>query len=311
MAHFTQIQDDELKNLIGQYGLVPASIQPVIEGWANSNYLLETTAGKFILTIFEVEPVRVEMMSRVLSLLEDQKFPAPRILKLPGGGNTTSFSGKPVMLKPYIPGRVIQKLNHRMLNQVGSACARLHSISPPDYLMKLHSYESLTLRKVLEEGQDQTYLSWLTDRCDILKGIVFSDLPSGLVHGDLFYDNVLFQGDMLQAFIDFEDVSHHPFVFDLGMAAIGLCLDGTRIVLEQVQALVDGYQEVRLLDELEKESMQDFIEYAAILTSTWRYWQYNINLPDPVNGDRYNEMVKIAEGVQQIPRTQFMQQVFS
>jgi homoserine kinase type II len=126
----------------------------------------------------------------------------------------------------------------------------------------------------------------------------------------LFFDNVLFEDEKIKAILDFEDVCRIYKVFDLGMAAVGICTEGTKTELNQVRALVNGYQEVRLLEKIEKDSLQIFIECAAILTSTWRFWKYNLDEPDIEKSNKYLQMVKIAENVSLIPKMLFMSTVF-
>jgi len=138
-----------------------------------------------------------------------------------------------------------------------------------------------------------------------------SQLPVGLVHGDIFYDNVLFEDENFKAILDFEDVSRIYKIYDLGMAIVGLCSEGTDIVIKKVRALVDGYQEVRLLEDIEKDSLQLCIEWAAILTSTWRFWKYKIDTPDVDKSEKYMQMVDIAKNTSVIPKGEFKKAIFS
>jgi homoserine kinase type II len=137
-----------------------------------------------------------------------------------------------------------------------------------------------------------------------------SGLPRGLIHGDVFYDNVLFAGKKLKAIIDFEDACQYYKVFDLGMAVVGLCTSESKVELTRVRSLINGYQSGRMLDVVEKESLQLFIEYAAIATSSWRFWKYNIVAPHVGKSDKHWEMVNIAKDVSAIPKNTFMNTVF-
>jgi homoserine kinase type II len=94
------------------------------------------------------------------------------------------------------------------------------------------------------------------------------------------------------------------------MAVVGTCTEGTKTDLNKVRSLVKGYQEVRLLEQKEKDSLQIFIECASILTSAWRFWKYNLDEPDIEKSDKYLQMVKIAKEVSIIPKMIFMNTVF-
>lgn len=138
-----------------------------------------------------------------------------------------------------------------------------------------------------------------------------SQLPIGLVHGDVFLDNVLFEDEKFKAILDFEDVSRIYKVYDLGMTIVGICTDGKNILFRKVRAFLNGYQKVRLLEEIEKDSLQLCIEWASILTSTWRFWKYNIDMPDADKSEKYKQMVYIAKNANAIPKEEFKMAVFS
>jgi homoserine kinase type II len=311
MAQYSKLLESEIQEIADEYELTITGFKPIEQGQGNSNYLLVTNRDKYILTIFEIEPIRVAHMIKVLVLLAEYEYPAPRIQNLSNGDALTEYKGKPVLLKPYITGQVIKDLDESMVSQAGAALARLHKIPVPDYLPDSHTYEVKTLPRVMKEGTDQTYGNWLGQRTRFIRQNLSPGLPLGLVHGDLFYDNVLFEDGKFKAILDFEDIFQAYKVFDLGMAAVGLCSESTIIALNKVRALVNGYQEIRLLEEVEKESLQIFIEYAALLTSTWRYWMYNIEAPDAAKADKYLQMVKIANHVSAIPKAIFINSVFA
>ena len=311
MAQYTKLLEDEIQEIAGRYELQIFSYEPIEQGAGNSNYLLNTNHGKYILTVFEIEPTRVAHMSKVLLLLEKHEYPAPRLQKLANGGVLTKYHEKSVLVKPYITGYVEAEIDNEKAKQVGLALAKLHEIPAPDYLPDKHSYVEITYPKFMEQEIDRNYKTWVGQRYRYFIEKLPSQLPVGLVHGDIFYDNVLFEDENFKAILDFEDVSRIYKIYDLGMAVVGICTEGTNIVIKKVRALVDGYQEVRLLEEIEKDSLQLCIEWAAILTSTWRFWKYNIDMPDADKSEKYMQMVYIAKNASVIPKEEFKEAVFS
>ena len=131
-----------------------------------------------------------------------------------------------------------------------------------------------------------------------------------MIHGDLFYDNVLFEGRRLKAIIDFEETTCEDNVFDLGMGIVGMCGVGTGVVLEKARALVSGYEQVRELEAREKRALQMFVEYAAATVSCWRYWKYHIDGPSEENADKHRQMARIAEEIKCVPKAKFSEVVF-
>ncbi len=311
MAQYSKLVENEIQEIAGRYKLEITGYEPIEQGASNSNYMLSTKRNQYILTILEFEPARAAKMSSVLLLLAEYEFPAPRIHKLANGEVLTKYRGKPVLLKPYLTGQVIKDLDEHKVRQVGAALARLHEIPAPDYLPDRNAYLVETYPAVLAKGIAPEYKNWLRQRHDSLVQDIPAGLPIGLVHGDIFYDNILFDEGKFKAILDFEDVCKTFKVYDLGMAAVGVCTDDTKIVLRKVRALVEGYQQVRLLQEKEKQSLRSFVEFAAVLTSAWRFWKYHIDAPDAGKSERHMQMVDIAKDACAIPTTLFMNTVFS
>ena len=82
-------------------------------------------------------------------------------------------------------------------------------------------------------------------------------------------------------------------------------------VIDKARALLAGYQEIRLLAESEVDSLQYFVEWAAVLTSAWRFWKYKIDMPNAKKPRKYTQMVEIAKNTSAIPRDEFKAAVFS
>lgn len=310
MAQYTKLLGSEIEEIARQYKLKITDYEPIEQGLGNSNYLIKTIQGKFVLTVFEIEAERVTHMIKVLKLLEKYGFPAPRLQTSVKGEAQTKYQGKLVLVKHYITGHVEKNLDAGKLSQVGAALARLHEIPAPDYLPDKHSYVTKTYPEVMEQDIDLEYKNWIGHRYNHHMKNIPIKLPVGLIHGDLFFDNVLFEDEEFKAILDFEDVCRCHKVFDLGMAVVGTCTEGTKTDLNKVRSLVKGYQEVRLLEQKEKDSLQIFIECASILTSAWRFWKYNLDEPDIEKSDKYLQMVKIAKEVSIIPKMIFMNTVF-
>ena len=311
MAQYTKLSEDEIQEIAGRYELIIFSYEPIEQGAGNSNYLLNTNHGKYILTVFEIEPIRAAHMIKILLLLEKHEYPAPRLIKMANGEVLTKYHEKSVLVKPYITGYVAAELDDEKAKQVGLALAKLHEIPAPDFLPDKHSYLENAYPTFMEQEIDRNYRTWVGQRIRYIIEKLPSQLPVGLVHGDIFYDNVLFEDENFKAILDFEDVSRIYKIYDLGMAVVGICTEGTNIVIKKVRAFLDGYQEVRLLKEIEKDSLQLCIEWAAILTSTWRFWKYNIDMPDADKSEKYMQMVYIAKNASAIPKEEFKMAVFS
>jgi len=311
MAHFIKIQRKEILEITKKYNLDLIEYAPVEQGQGNSTYLLQTAHRKYILTIFEIEKKRVSNLCKLLNLLHEHNFPTTRVKKMANGEQLISIQGKLAMLKPYIAGQVVEDVVEDMLFQVGTAMARLHQIPEPDYMPDQFEFGLEFVQRVIGMSIDPDYKNWLTQRYEEIKRNIPSELPCGLIHGDVFYDNVLFDGNKFKALIDFEDSCNYYKVFDLGMAVVGMCTEKLKIQLPKIRSLIQGYQKIRKLENTERRALKLFVVYAASSTSAWRFWKYNIDTPTAARSEKYKELIEIAKSADAISNEAFMISVFS
>ncbi len=311
MARYTQLQENEIREIASDYDLSVMGFESIEGGAGDSSYLLHTRQGSYVLTVFEITPAHVVRMGRPLVLLAEYGFPTSRLLAPTKGGMVTVYLGKPVILKRYIVGQECKDLDEAMLRQIGMAMARLHQVPAPGFLPDEHSYFLDVVPDVSGRKVNLEYESWLSRRLASLGRFISPELPRGLIHGDLFYDNVLFEGKEFKAIIDFECACRYYKAFDLGMGIVGLCAEGSIVALDKARALVAGYQQIRILGEREKEALQLFAEYAATATSAWRLRKHNIVTPNAEKADRYRQMVRLAEEIGAIPKSRFLRTVFN
>ena len=310
MTEYLKLNENDIRQILRKYDLKLSEYKFIEEGSGNTNFVVNTSENRYILTIFEIGHIRTKKLSKLLNLLEQYDFPSSGIQRSSNGNQIISIQGKAALLKLYVVGEVKEHLDENMLYQVGASIARLNIIPSPDYLPDHHAYGLETFSRVLENEINEEYENWIREKYVYLKKSIPSGLPHGLIHGDVFIDNVLFEGENFKALIDFEEACHYYLVFDLGMAIVGTCIEDSKIELPKVRSLVRGYQSIRKLERMEKETLQLFVEYAAIATSSWRFWKYNIDTPIGELSQRYLEMVGIAKAVNTVSAEKFMKEVF-
>ena len=310
MAQYLQLQENEILSITKQYNLKQIGYEPIEEGKGNTSYLVQTAQRQYILTIFEIENNRVVKLCKLLNMLEELKFPTTRVEKMANGEEITGIQGKSAILKPFIAGQEVKDMDDDMLGQVGATMARLHQLPKPDYLPDQHAYGLEFIHRVIDQDINFEYKEWLLKRYEDLQRTMPSGLPRGMIHGDVFSDNVLFDGKKFKALIDFEEACNYYKVFDLGMAVVGLCTEKRKIRLPKVQSLIYGYQKIRMLERVEQRALKLFVEYAASATSAWRFWKYNIETSIAEKSESYKEMVDIAKAADAISNEEFMVSVF-
>ena len=184
------------------------------------------------------------------------------------------------------------------LESLGETIAKMQEVPlddcfPRDYRMGWSMFE-----KMFEESghvsQWHEFMVLLKDEVDQLRAEIPDDLPEGILHGDLFPDNVL-GGSKVAAIIDFEETWIGPRIFDLAMAFVGFGWQGGAPVPERWQALLAGYESVRSLTAPERAALPAMHRYATLSIAAWRHWKHVMSEPDEKLADRYLEMLDRLE----------------
>lgn len=311
MAKYTILNAQQINQIGGKYGIKIDQFESIEGGAGNTNYMLSSSIGKYVLTICEEKSKsQVEIITKLLHHLELHKFPTTVVIPNKNSTLVTEFENHLVIVKKYIEGRVIKQLDERMLNQAGETLASLHQLPAPEYLNNTHSYGYEMFSSVIGKNIDVEYENWLNNHLSSLRDSMPANLPKSLIHGDLFYDNLVFKGDRLQGIIDFEEACRYYRIFDIGMALLGLCSRKEKIFYNQMRPFLEGYSKIVSLEIEEKNALQSMLEYAAIATSYWRFWKYHINNPTPERADWHRKMARFADVVQGIPKDEFNNQIF-
>ncbi len=311
MAHYTQLSSYDIQAIANYYNLTILDFESINGGAGNSSYLLQTTEEKYVLTVCDDKTlVEALNLGKLLRRLEKYNFPTTRLVLSVNNHPVVSYHDKPIMLKIYIEGQVIEQLSLEMLSQIGREMATLHQISIPDYLPRQHAYESQFVSIIIGQGIDSDYEAWLIKQQRYFEKNISSELSHCLIHGDLFYDNILFENNNLKAIIDFEEACYYYQGFDLGMGVLGLCTENEVINLDKARAFVAGYEQISPLASIEKQTLQVFIQHAAVTTSCWRFWKYYIDIPSIEKANKHRQMMKIAENINQVSTTKFLTAIF-
>jgi homoserine kinase type II len=197
-------------------------------------------------------------------------------------------------LLPFVSGGILG-LDEESLRRLGEVQARMHLIPvadcfPEDFRMGFDLFEEV-ISLSSEMGRVEPFVEMLSSQIAELRSFFPSNLPRGVLHGDLFPDNVIGSGGGVSAILDLEEAWIGPMAFDLAMSCVGFGWDGTEPVWGRWRALFDGYQSVRRLTEEEIASLPFLHRFATLSIATWRFWKHNLSEPDETLSGRYVEMV--------------------
>jgi len=272
------------------------SMEPLDGGWDNSNFLLRLKGGsEVVLKAWFANSVGE--VSRVVQRhihLDSNDIPTTVPLQLSNGSHFAERNGVAWTILPFVPGGMLG-CDEDSLRSLGGVLSRMSSIPladcfPESYRMGFDLFEeviSLSSRM----GVSDPFVEMLTSQIAGIRRDFPSNLPMGILHGDLFPDNVIGRGGRVSAILDLEEAWIGPMAFDLAMACVGFGWDGTVPVWGRWKALFDGYQSVRKLTQEEVRALPFLHHFATLSIAAWRFWKHNLSEPDELLSDRYVEMV--------------------
>ena len=271
------------------------SIEKLAGGWANSNYILTLKDDtKLVLKIWNEQSLEeVEYLLSMTSYLADNSIPTAKPINFNNGKMMVVKDGLAWTLLPFVEGQWLES-NHSSLYSLGKIQANLHLLNPPKELRSNFSMGDTLFEKlfsIADETHGWTdFLNMLKTESTLLSKSIGQDLPRGIIHGDLFPDNVIGTKEKVKSLLDFEEMCHDVLAFDLVMTFVGFGWENGQPVAERWNSLLAGYQSVRNLNKAEINSLADLHRLATLSIAAWRYWQFVINLPNTEHTDRYLEM---------------------
>ena len=273
MAVYTPLDHKTVTNLVAVYGLGKLNrMVGIPAGSVNTHYVLETTKGKAILKIDEVKSVAdAQHELALLHFLRERDFRCPQPLVDRDGQCYHVYKGKPVSLYGMLSGKSVSdtQLTNIQLENIGKTLAALHSLSsgyPKDEDNRFSPDRVFSLYQEVKERLPG-YLRHLTHMLD--DEVVYQQqyqedrLPKGIIHGDLFADNLLFRKDTVVGVLDFEAACYGKFIFDIATAVNALCYIDGRYVIDRFAALVKGYQSIRALTLTEWDAFPNELRFSA------------------------------------------------
>jgi homoserine kinase type II len=307
VALYAQLDRSAVEGLTRRFGISDITAFSVMDGGSeNTSYCVESSSGRYVLTIWDQKSLKhATDLANLLAYLTDQGIRTSRVVVPPNEPIVVLHDEKPVMMKRYVDGDVTANLSGNLLVELGEEMARLHEISAPSYLPKSFPYGRRYFSEVIDSNLGHAYIDWLSEKNSYLKKRIPQHLPRSLIHGDVFFDNMIVQGDQLMAIIDFEEACHYYRSFDLGMVIVGACRDRQGISFEKAGRFIRGYQQETTLQSIERESLKTFAVYAAVATSFWRFRQYHLLRPEPHLYDKHVEMQTLADTISDYPDSRF------
>lgn len=278
MNAVTRLDRADLEAVLDRYDVgEPVDFWPAAHGIENSNYFVRTatqgTPREWVLTILEQAPNAGAVFAPLLDLCFAAGLPVAPVRRNAAGNLQESLRGKPLLLTPRLHGTHPQVPSAAQVAALGATIAKLHlTTHNPSFATPNHPRDESWLSRMAKtvSGQltadDAGLLECALRRVtSLLRREGLAGLPRGIIHGDLFRDNVLFDGDRLTGLLDFHHASNGWLIYDLAVAVNDWCSDlEGRLNEGQANALLAAYHEHRALTQAEIERFPDFMTYAAL-----------------------------------------------
>ena len=274
MAVYTEVSDDALRAFLALYEIGEVtSFKGIAEGVENSNFLMRTATGQYILTLYE-KRVKAEDLPFFIGLMEhlaQRGVTCPQPVRNRAGSALGELAGRPATVVTFLDGLWIRRPNIRHCSEVGEALARMH-LAGADFPLKRANALSLegwrTLFDAAEARIDEV-ASHLREESAaelaFLEAHWPTGLPNGVVHADLFNDNVFFLGEKLSGLIDFYFACNDALGYDLAICLSAWCFEpDNEFNVSKGRAMIAGYERLRPLGEAEIAALPLLARGAAL-----------------------------------------------
>lgn len=312
MAILTFLNAEQLDSFVASYALGNlVNARGIEAGTVNTSVALSLDAGRFFLRIYEEQDASgAAREARVLTHLAAHGVPTPAPVRGRDGAATRMIAGKPAALFPWVEGSMLcqRSVTPRSAEAVGAALAQIHRAGhAPDARLDAGRFDPRALQKRCErirESKDPSARA-LADslrealaKVDERRAARRDDVPTGLLHGDLFRDNVLWEVGTdrckIAALLDFESAHDGPFAYDLAVTILSWSY-GASFDADVARAIVRGYRSVRELAVADREILFDEAVFATLRFTVTRITDEAIRV-----GKRWQRFVERREAMERL-----------
>ena len=286
MAVYTKISRKDITLINKKFSVENfISFKGIKQGIENTNYLLKSKNNKFILTIFEKRVLKKEIpfFMKLMDQLNSLGINCPKPLKNNNGKFLIKIKNKTACIVSFLTGKEKKELSLRNCYDLGKTVALMHlntkkislfrnnsmgikKLKPLINKIKFKSREFEKLKKFLNINLQDINKKWP------------KQLPNGIIHGDLFIDNIFFKDNKLSGIIDFYFAANDYFMYEIAICINALCFDkvNSKFYLnkKKVRSLINGYEKIKKLSSKEKNSLNILCRGAALRYFLTRLYDY-------------------------------------
>jgi homoserine kinase type II len=314
MAVYTDVAADELAEFLGTYGIGELlSYKGIAEGVENSNFLLHTSAGHFILTLYEKRVARSDLpfFLGLMTHLASRGISCPQPVKNRSGETLSVLAGRPAAIINFLEGVWPRKPNATHCAGVGQALAKMHLAGTDFPMSRANALSVSGWRPLFEAAASRAdevqhgLRDFIGAELDHLEGNVWpKNLPQGVIHADLFPDNVFFLGEQVSGIIDFTFACTDMFAYDVAICLNAWCFESDfSFNVTKARAFLGAYGRERQLSEAEQHALPLLARGAALRFLLTRLVDF-LNVPE-------GALVRPKDPLEYVRKLRFQQSVSS
>ncbi len=289
MAVYTDVNENELAAFLSDYNIGSlTSYKGIAEGVENTNYMLHTTKGLFILTLYE-KRVNVDELPYFLELkrhLAMKGLLCPQPVAQKNGDMIGELAGRPAAIVTFLEGMWIRSPDVSHCEELGTAMAKMHLASVDFPMSRANDLSVQSWRPLWNLSKDRAdnFSAGLVDEVEgdlaLFEANWPTDLPRGVIHADLFPDNVFFLNNKLSGFIDFYFACNDILAYDIAICLNAWCFEKDGLFnMTKGAALLRGYEKIRPLSAAEREALPILAHGAAMRFMLTRLYDW-LTVPD-------------------------------
>lgn len=313
MAVYTDVSDEEIERFLAGYdigGLV--SLKGIAEGVENSNYLMRTERGSFILTLYEkrVDEGDLPFFIGLMDHLAGKGITCPRPVRDRSGSALGRVAGRPAAIVSFLDGVWVKKPTVAHCGQVGGALARLHDAGRDFAIPRPNALGLKGWRPLFEMSRERAdevmpgLRAEIEGELDHLEAHWPAGLPEGVIHADLFNDNVFFLKDRLSGLIDFYFACNDALAYDLAICLNAWCFEPDNAFnVTKSRAMIAGYVANRPLGAAEIAALPMLARGSALRFLLTRLYDWIATPP--------GALVKKKDPLEYLRKLRFHRQVLS
>ena len=310
MAVYTKFSKNNIEEILLNYSIGKLnSYEGIQEGIENTNYFLLVDKKKYILTVYEkrVKPVDLPFFSKLMTGLNDANFKCPTPIINNQKKAISDYNNKKMMIVTFLEGKAKQALTPQNCKLVGVEVAKMHEITSRFSIKRPNDLSVNSWRKLFNLVKDECSKIHL-DLPKLIEANLHDvennwpkNLPSGIIHADLFNDNIFFRNDKFSGFIDFYFSCNDYYAFEIAICFNALCFDGLQNNLSfnvtKAKNFIEGYNSIRKLTDNEKINIKTLSQGAALRFLLTRVF-------DSLNTVK-GAIVKIKDPIEYLKRLEF------